>query len=251
MFRSLAGALLAVLATPALASEDRRPARNLACAAPTLFQCAVIVPGFTRYFFAPFGLAPSDAEMAGRVCREKKLPVSQITRRPTGSGPLSQTTAIEVVCGERPATASVRAPVQRPSPPPRPMRDFEGERLTLSGPDATGGQGTRQRRPSRSDRQDARLEETSRSRGEVTRSSRSRAKSEARMAPPERPRVTPEPKPKPAVAENPAPRPVTAPVGDAPKPSTPPAASTREPEKVGPSPAAPKSADPSIMYDHL
>lgn len=259
MRASLIGTLLVALTVPSVAAETRGSTRGLACAAPTLFQCAVIVPGFTRWFVAPFGIAPSDAEMASRICGEKGLPIAAMTRKPTGSGPMSQTTAVEVLCGEPRAAAARPSPIARPLPLiERPRRDAEGERFTPSRlREGEGDSRLRPERPSR-DTRDARREFVEPARKPRRSAEPVERESVVGPIPAGKPRQAPEIKRDDHGPTGPAPDAKAAPaeVRSAPEPA-PQAAPARPavPQPAPPNERAPArpapSADPSIIYDHL
>lgn len=146
----LLGAALAVVAAPTLTAAQPAQTRNLACAAPTLLQCSIFAPGFDRWFLAPFGIAPPDAEMAAQVCaKDKRFSVVSMKRRPVGSGPLAQTTVLEVVCAA--PTVARRQPARSPS---------EVSRSVLAGspqdfipqPESRGRGSEEVRRPARTER---------------------------------------------------------------------------------------------------
>jgi hypothetical protein len=118
----LLGAVLAFAAAPAAFAAPRTPAGGVACAAPTDIHCKLLVPDFTRYFEAPFGVAPSDRKMAAELCGPGFRPdASTVRRRPKGTGLVNNDmTVLDVVCGPAARRAPVpKAPLRPPAEPAR------------------------------------------------------------------------------------------------------------------------------------
>ncbi|MFC3693837.1 hypothetical protein [Chenggangzhangella methanolivorans] len=252
-------ASLAVVAAPAPAFSEIGSSRKVACAAPTLLQCSIVAPGFTNWIIAPFGLAPSDAEIAAQACRTG---VVSAKRRPPGEEIVRQTTVVDVICGTAPTEARRAPPIRTPAVEraalPDRARTVERTPVLAGSPqDFEPDVAPRRRSPQASERppRAERLSERSETRRRVREPDQDALPSRVRQPVEDRvaaPTVRPGPIAAPErLPEPPPPAPATAADvrPEPPRSETPP--SPPAPSTPRPAPPSKWKDDPSISYDHF